>query len=79
MRERNINHRDTEITEISMNGEEKEKALKELNEAIRKCREAGIELGVARMWNGKGKWCLCFGEEVGWDGLLLRGEDDQGE
>lgn len=51
---------------MNENSNAKAQALKELNEAIRKCREAGVEMGVGRVWNGRGKWALYFGEEVEW-------------
>lgn len=45
----------------------KTRALEGLNQAVRVCMLAGVELGVMRMWNGKGEWCLCFGGGVMWD------------
>lgn len=58
----NADNTDRDVEQVT-----KTRALEAVNEAVRRCMLAGIDVGVSRLWNSRGEWCLLFGAGVVWD------------
>lgn len=56
----------------------KEQAIDQLNIAMQNCRQAGLSLGVSRMYGDTNEIVIRLANEFGWDGKVfhLNGHDE---